>query len=151
MFPAPGLPKGHYLLGYDENGHCPMFKDGQCSIYEYRPETCLQYDCRVYPATGIFPDDKKSQIYKKAKQWSFDLSSSNDLKAFEAVQKASNFIIKYRELFPKTFFPINAPQQAALAIRIHMEFMHIDTDEIEKTAQALVDSIILNVSGKENK
>jgi hypothetical protein len=26
LFPAPGLPKGNVLLGYRENGHCPMFK-----------------------------------------------------------------------------------------------------------------------------
>ncbi len=143
MFPAPGLPKGNYLLGYDRNGHCPMFKKGRCSIYEYRPETCRQYDCRVYPATGIFPDDKKSQIYEKAKGWKFNISSSNDIKTFEAIQKASKFIKKYSRLFPKTFFPSNAPQQAVLAIRIHLEFMKVDIDEIEKTAQALVDLIVL--------
>jgi Fe-S-cluster containining protein len=143
MFPAPGLPKGNYLLGYDENGYCPMFKKGRCSIYKYRPETCRQYDCRVYPATGIFPDDKKSQIYEKAKGWKFDISSSNDIKAFEAVQRASKFITKYRELFPKKFFPRNAPQLAVLAIRIHLELMKIDSDKIEKTAQALVDLIVL--------
>jgi len=143
MFPAPGLPKGNYLLGYNENGHCPMFKKGRCSIYEHRPETCRQYDCRVYPATGIFPDDKNSPIYRKAKGWKFDISTSNDIKAFEAVQKASTFITKYRELFPKTFFPSNAPQQAVLAIRIHSEFMRFDSDENEKAVRALVDLIVM--------
>ena len=24
LFPAPRLPDGHVLLGYDEHGHCPM-------------------------------------------------------------------------------------------------------------------------------
>ena len=28
LFPAPGAPPGHVLLGYDENGHCPMLIDG---------------------------------------------------------------------------------------------------------------------------
>src|ERR1700675_3707326 len=37
LFPAPGLPKGHVLLGYDEKGRCPMLVDGKCSIYEHRP------------------------------------------------------------------------------------------------------------------
>ncbi|HJV08323.1 MAG TPA: YkgJ family cysteine cluster protein, partial [Acidimicrobiales bacterium] len=40
LFPAPGLPKGHVVMGYDERGHCPMFVDGGCSIYEARPRTC---------------------------------------------------------------------------------------------------------------
>src|SRR6266508_6252442 len=39
LFPAPGLPTGHVLLGYDERGHCPMLIDNQCSIYEHRPRT----------------------------------------------------------------------------------------------------------------
>jgi uncharacterized protein len=143
LFPAPGLPKGNYLLGYDGNGHCPMFKKGGCSIYTHRPETCRHYDCRVFPATGIFPEDKNSQIYKKAKDWKFDLSSSNDRKAFDAVQKAAAFLINYRELFPKAFYPSNAPQQAVLAIRIHLEFMKIDRSEMETTPQALADLIVL--------
>src|ERR1035441_6911254 len=25
LFPAPGLPKGHVLMGYDDKGQCPMF------------------------------------------------------------------------------------------------------------------------------
>jgi uncharacterized protein len=29
LFPAPGRPKGHVLMGYDERGHCPMFVDGR--------------------------------------------------------------------------------------------------------------------------
>ncbi|HET7720760.1 MAG TPA: YkgJ family cysteine cluster protein, partial [Acidimicrobiales bacterium] len=52
LFPAPGQPKGHVVMGYDERGHCPMFVDGACSIYEHRPRTCRTYDCRVFPAAG---------------------------------------------------------------------------------------------------
>lgn len=39
LFPAPGLPEGHLVMGYDEAGHCPMFRDGGCSIYEHRPRS----------------------------------------------------------------------------------------------------------------
>src|SRR4051794_36104 len=56
LFPAPRLPRGHVLLGYDERGHCPMLVDGRCSIYEHRPRTCRTYDCRVFPAAGLEPD-----------------------------------------------------------------------------------------------
>ncbi|MGI9120662.1 MAG: YkgJ family cysteine cluster protein, partial [Acidimicrobiales bacterium] len=57
MFPAPRLPPGHRLLGYDEQGHCPMLVDNRCSIYEHRPRTCRTYDCRIFPAAGLEPDD----------------------------------------------------------------------------------------------
>src|SRR6187399_1589388 len=52
---APGRPRGHVVLGYDERGHCPMLVDGACSIYEHRPRTCRTYDCRVFPAAGLEP------------------------------------------------------------------------------------------------
>ena len=142
MFPAPGLPKGHYLLGYDEKGHCPMFRNGKCSIYTYRPETCRQYDCRVYPATGIFPDDDTSQIVKKAKGWKFDVSSPEDIEVFEAVRVSAEFIKKYHDCFPKEFIPGNSPQQAVFAIRIHSEFIGVEDENIKSNAQKLANLIV---------
>src|SRR3954452_13867356 len=56
LFPAPRLPKGHVLLGYDERGHCPMLVAGRCSMYEHRPRACRAYDCRGCPAAGVNPD-----------------------------------------------------------------------------------------------
>jgi uncharacterized protein len=56
LFPAPGFPPGHVLMGYDDRGHCPMFVDGACSVYEHRPRTCRTYDCRVFAAAGLVPD-----------------------------------------------------------------------------------------------
>src|SRR5688572_7337692 len=52
LFPAPGQPRGHVVLGYDERGQCPMLVDDRCSIYEDRPRTCRQFDCRVFVAAG---------------------------------------------------------------------------------------------------
>ena len=63
LFPAPGRPPGHVVLGYDERGHCPMLIDDKCSIYEHRPRTCRTYDCRIFPAAGLEIDDAdKTQI-----------------------------------------------------------------------------------------
>ena len=53
LFPAPGLPRGNVLLGYDEHGHCPMLVDDKCSIYEHRPISCRNYDCRIFLAALI--------------------------------------------------------------------------------------------------
>lgn len=141
MFPAPRLPKGHYILGFNEKGHCPMLKEGKCSIYSHRPETCRQYDCRVFAATGIFPKDKP-QIFEKAKSWKFEISSHQDKETFQAIQTASKFIIKYQNLFPKSFFPGNTTQQAVWAIRIHSEFIGINGEEIEINLKKIVDTII---------
>ena len=57
LFPAPRLPRGHVLLGYDERGHCPMLVDDRCSVYEHRPRACRTYDCRVFAAAEVELDD----------------------------------------------------------------------------------------------
>ena len=31
LFPAPLLPAGHVVMGYDERGRCPMLIDDVCS------------------------------------------------------------------------------------------------------------------------
>jgi hypothetical protein len=40
LFPAPEQFNGHWLMGYDDNGHCPMLENGKCAIYAHRPQTC---------------------------------------------------------------------------------------------------------------
>lgn len=72
LFPAPGLPKGHFVLGYNERGECPMLAGGECSIYEHRPQTCREYDCRVFAATGIAVDRaRQPEIAARVKAWRF--------------------------------------------------------------------------------
>ena len=63
LFAAPGLPEGNVLLGYDENGHCPMLIDEKCSIYEHRPLTCRTYDCRIFPAAGIARNHLSAKLH----------------------------------------------------------------------------------------
>src|SRR5690349_11565351 len=70
LFPAPRLPRGHVLLGYDERGHCPMLVAGGCSIYENRPRACRAYDCRVFAATGVTPSDQPA-VVERVRQWRF--------------------------------------------------------------------------------
>ena len=71
-FPAPGLPKGHVVLPYDERGHCPMLVDGACSIYEHRPRTCRTYDCRVFAVTGVEPEGQPA-IAVRVAQWRLEV------------------------------------------------------------------------------
>jgi Fe-S-cluster containining protein len=88
LFPAPGLPRGHVLMGYDERGHCPMLVDNRCSIYEHRPRTCRTYDCRVFPAAGLTAD--KPQIEQRAARWRFSFPTSADRQQHEAVRAAAS-------------------------------------------------------------
>src|SRR5207237_7191020 len=81
LFPAPGRPPGHVVLGYDERAHCPMLIDNRCSIYEHRPRTCRSYDCRIFAATGLDVadgDETKLLISERAKRWRFSYATEAD-------------------------------------------------------------------------
>lgn len=79
LVPAPGLPAGHLVLGYDELGRCPMLVESRCSIYDHRPRTCRTYDCRIFPATGTSPEEPtKAAIAARARRWRFDIEDLGD-------------------------------------------------------------------------
>ena len=89
LFPAPLMPKGYLVLGYDEHGRCPMLTDAGCSIYEYRPRTCRTYDCRIFAATGVELDDPdQADIAARAKTWRFEVASDADRAAHDALHAA---------------------------------------------------------------
>jgi len=123
LFPAPGLPRGHVLLGYDDRGHCPMLVDGRCSIYEQRPRTCRTYDCRVFPATAVSADDDKIFIVRQSRRWAFRFPTDTDRLEHEAVRAAATFLGERREELPARVRPANATQLAVLALEVHPVFL----------------------------
>lgn len=123
------MPKGSVLLGYDQNGHCPMLVDGGCLIYEHRLRTCRTYDCRIFPATGIDPGEgDKAAITRQARRWRFDLSSEDDRVRHDAVRAASRFVREWRDRLPEGERPATATHGAVLAIRIHPAFLGRDEE-----------------------
>ena len=120
VFPAPRLPVGHVLMGYDESGHCPMLIDGACSIYEHRPRTCRTYDCRVFAASGLMLDDPtKSAINDQVRRCQFQLADNIDRAELEAVRSAALLL---RALEPGS----NTTEQSLAAIEIHDQFLATD-------------------------
>ena len=142
MFPAPGLSKGYFLLGYDENGYCPMFKNGKCSIYDIRPETCRQYDCRVLAAAGASIDNESSSIAKRITMWSFSYTKFESKELSKAVKLAMVFLKKNVHLFPPGFLPESEPQIAAMAIRVHGEFIGHSKESIGPARSTIVTTIL---------
>ena len=120
LFPAPRLPVGHVLMGYDENGHCPMLVDGACSIYEHRPRTCRTYDCRVFAASGLeFGDPAKAAIDDRVRRWQFQLVDGTDLAELDAVRSAARLL---HELEPRS----TITERTLAAIEIHDQFLAMD-------------------------
>ena len=139
LFPAPGLPPGHVVLGYDERGHCPMLVDGACSIYVHRPRTCRQYDCRVFPAAGI--DDPggadKDAITRQIRRWRFDYPTQHDRDAHAAVRAAAAFLHSHADAFPAGIVPSNPTQLAVLAIDVHALFLGMRRASDRETIAAI--------------
>lgn len=94
LFPAPRLPAGHRVMGYDERGHCPMLVDDGCSIYEHRPRACRTYDCRIFAATGIEVDETQSEVAARVRRWVFTFETEEDTALHEAVQAAARYVVE---------------------------------------------------------
>lgn len=118
LFPAPGAPKGHVLMGYDERGHCPMLVENACSIYDHRPRACRTYDCRVFPASGVFPDEpEKAHVAARAKRWRFSYAAESDRVPHEAIRAAATFLREHPEVFPPGSAPNRGTQLAVAAVQ----------------------------------
>jgi len=123
LFPAKGLPKGHLVLGFDANGHCPMLKDNKCTIYQDRPLTCRRYDCRVFTASGLpAGDEKKALINQQVESWKFKFSGDDARELYSAIRKTTKFLVENKKKFPKDFIPSNTSQLAILAIKVYPIF-----------------------------
>jgi hypothetical protein len=124
LFPAPGRPEGHVVLGYDENGHCPMLIDGRCSIYEHRPRTCRTYDCRVLPAASFEDDeDVPVEIGRRAVRWRFTYATALARQQHDAVQAAAAFLADHPEALPPNAGRPSLTRLAALGIEVYDLFL----------------------------
>jgi Fe-S-cluster containining protein len=119
LFPAPGLPEGHFIMGFNQQGACPMLVDDQCSIYAYRPQTCRDYDCRIFAATEIAAGGvDKQDVNTQAVRWQFDYPDQTDELDHQAVQAAVTFLQDHAEHFAGDVLPSNPTQIALLALNI---------------------------------
>jgi Fe-S-cluster containining protein len=121
LFPAPQMPRGHKVLGYDERGHCPMLVDDRCSIYEHRPRACRTYDCRVFAATEVELDDPaKAEVAERVRSWRFRNAGDDDRARREALRAAARFLHDHAD---DLGIGQNATALAGLAVEVHDAFL----------------------------
>jgi Fe-S-cluster containining protein len=126
LFPAPDLPPGNLVLGYDEKGCCPMLIHGRCTIYEDRPLACRTYDCRIYLAAGVVAD--RAAIAEQVRRWEFSHPSQDDRDRHSAVRAAARFIREHPESLPSEAARREPVRVAVLAIAVHEAFLRGATD-----------------------
>ena len=92
---APGSDSD-FLLGHDAQGICPMLTDATCTIYTDRPHACRTYDCRIFSASGVYPDSSQPHIATRARQWAFDYANHEDQAAHQANQRAGAYLVEHQ-------------------------------------------------------
>jgi uncharacterized protein len=147
-FPAPGLPPGHVLLGYDERGHCPMLVDGACSIYEHRPRTCRTYDCRVFTVAAVAPGPEQVEIRRRVERWRFEPTTDAERARLDAVRAAAAFIAAPPPMLASAHgvaLPTNPTQVAVLAVEIHRAFLDPGAGADDTTDTADLDRVVAEI------
>lgn len=123
---VPSLGAGVKAMGYYPDGTCPMLQAGRCSIYEDRPQTCRDYDCRLFAAAGIDAGEGKIAINKRVREWRFTYESEAERSSHEAIRAAAAFIRDHGPQFPECRFPKNASGIAVMAVKSYRVFLSID-------------------------
>ncbi len=124
---APGMQSGHAVMGYLENGLCPMLKEGNCGIYLDRPSTCRSFDCRVLAAADLRIEGKwNARINERVEVWKFSFSTPESEAKFKAIKRAAHFIKHNAAAFPGGRAPSEPLTVAVLAIKVHSVFLTLD-------------------------
>jgi uncharacterized protein len=118
----PAVAGGLARMGYRDDGTCPMLCAGKCSIYEGRPQTCRDYDCRIYAAAGLLPDGDRPIIRQRVHAWRFQIESAEDRDAAASVQRAAIFIQAHSLMFPDAMRAESPTAASVLAVKCHELF-----------------------------
>jgi uncharacterized protein len=141
----PGAPSGHAMMGYLEDGKCPMLSAGQCAIYADRPQTCRDYDCRIFAAAGIDaggPD--KYVINRRVHEWRFDYASEGDKLAHDAIRRTAQFVLQKKSSFPGGRAPTAPTGVAVLAVKAYTVFLD---ENVHAKSEAEIALAIIAASG----
>lgn len=139
--PAPGQANGTFAMGFNEKGCCPMLHNEACSIYESRPQTCRDYDCRIFAACGITAGgEEKLEVNAQVARWRFEYPTATALQEQHALSAAMQFLQTKAELFATGTLPENPTQLALLAIGAYHLFL--DQGVGEQDLAAAISKII---------
>jgi hypothetical protein len=124
LFRSRGSGAGNWTVRPNADGTCPMLSCGTCTIYTQRPQTCLDYDCRVFAAAGLEAGgEDKAVINRRVRDWRFEFASDADRQAHAAIRAAAAFIRDAHDQFAPGAVPRNPLGIAALALRVYSIFM----------------------------
>jgi Fe-S-cluster containining protein len=146
LFRVSGQPEGHAMMGFRADGSCPMLTEGRCGIYHDRPQTCRDYDCRIFAAAGIDAGgEDKHVINARVRDWRFSYTTEEERRMHDAVRAAASFIRLKKTSFPNERVPTAPTGIAVLAVKCYALFLDEDRLAMHDTEIALA---IIHASGQ---
>ena len=162
LFPAPGR-SNQWVMGFDERGHCPMLGEQDsstqqtsgetryaCSIYAHRPQTCRDFDCRIFPITGTQPEEPETQLIRaRTQRWQMHPPEPGSRAATLALgaYNAARFLTEHGHHIG-AMAPQTSTQRAVLAVQLAPIFrdqiiphLHASADAEHPLVSDLVTSI----------
>lgn len=127
-----------WLMGFREDGSCPFMGAGGCGIYADRPQTCRDYDCRIYAAAGLVPDGNRQVIERRVREWRFTFNADAERADAAALRRAADFIRAHAVLFPPAMRAGSATAAAVLAVKTYPVFVA----EPEAAPESLVQQVM---------
>jgi uncharacterized protein len=101
-----------------------MLTANRCTIYVDRPQTCRDYDCRIFAAAGIDAGGSdKHVINRRVRAWCFTYSTEEERLTHDAVRRAARFIQERKESFPGGRAPTAPTGIAVLAVKAYGVFL----------------------------
>jgi Fe-S-cluster containining protein len=127
LLEAPGYPGEDRVMPPRADGTCQMLSARRCTIYADRPQTCLDYDCRIFAAAGIEAGFGKDVINARVRAWRFTYPAESDRRAHEAVRAAASFIEHKRSRFSGARVPRTPTGIAVMAVKVYEVFLESAT------------------------
>jgi Fe-S-cluster containining protein len=119
----PGAGDAVAWMGFRADGHCPMLSSEGCGIYADRPQTCRDYDCRVFAAAGTLAGDARPVINARVQAWVFSYADESARAAHRAVTAAARFIRSHAALWSSGWAPTGPTGIAVLAVKTYPAFL----------------------------
>jgi hypothetical protein len=118
-----------------------MLEAGGCSIYAARPETCRDYDCRVFAAAGVLPAAGKPVIEQRVRAWRFSYPTDAERTVHQAIRAAAAFLRDRGPHFPEYRWPMNPSGIAVSAVKCYEVFLHPELHGESAVAAAVASAL----------
>jgi len=135
-----GAPPGVRYMGYRPDGTCPLLEAGRCTVYAHRPQTCRDFDCRLFAAAGLASAGaNKSLIDARIAAWRFQYATDDEVAIHRAMCDAAAFLVACGGEAGAVRLPTTPVAIAGLAFKAYDVFLEAADATPETRARRLLE------------